>query len=433
MTCPRCGAPAVAGAAFCTHCGAPLSGTAAAQPGSGGGTAVAAAHAPAGPERGLHFLALGGLGCLGLLLGFLLLLILLAQAQSFGVFVLSVLLAILPVPIYAALIVSLDRHVREPLWLLAAAFFWGAVVASVLAVFFNGIALGIFNALAGPNLALPLAASFVAPPVEETAKGLALLLIFLFFRAQLNDVADGIVLGALVGLGFAMTENIGYFARAFAQGGLVGAGINFFARVLFAGFLHPMCTAATGAGLGLAEETTNPRVRIAAPILGWFAAMFLHFLWNTVAGLLGAAAAASGSGAVLLVLLPFQTLVLLIPGVVTLLAITIFAWRRESSVLTTYLKDEVDRGVVLPGEYALLGDDRGRARRVWSTLFAHGPAGWYTLRRFYNEEACLAFRKWHTARGEQLPSYLSARSEDAHRRHIAQLRTQLQHIGVATD
>jgi RsiW-degrading membrane proteinase PrsW (M82 family) len=453
MVCPRCGAVTVAGAAFCGNCGAPvmvaaapaaaLGGTAAVVA-SGGTAATVAAPAPSGAvgvpfrhvagagDHGLHYFALGGLGCLGMVLGFFLLTVLITTAHSFGVFLVSVGLAVLMVPIYASVIIALDRHDHKPAWLLGGAFLWGAVIATGFALLGNDLNGSLFKAIFGPNWASLLTASLSAPFVEETSKGLALLLIFLFVRSEFNDVVDGIVLGALVGLGFAMTENVLYIERAYVQHGLLAASLLWFVRVILGGFGHALYTGATGAGLGLAEETDNPRVRVLAPILGWFCAMLLHFLWNTTQGFVGAVLQPSAAVA-LFVLLPFETLVLTLPGVATLVAIGIFAWRRETRVVTEQLRDEVQNGVITPGEYAVLANDRERTRRVWHALFSHGPAAWYILRHFYNEATALAFRKWHTGRGERLPDYQRGLSEEAHRAHIAATRLRLQHAGVPTE
>jgi len=428
MSCPRCGAQVAPGAAFCTQCGLSLAAPAA--------PAAVAAPPPvvhvSGPgERSLHYMALSGVGCLTMVLAATMLLILVVEAHSFSALVVAMFMAVLPVPIYAMLILSLERHVREPGWLLAGAFFWGAVVAVMIAFFINTGASVVLSTVVGQAWANLIAPSLIAPVVEETSKGLALLLIFLFVRYQFNNMLDGIVLGALVGLGFAMTENVLYFARAYNAGGFIGVTVLFFVRVILNGFGHAMYTAATGAGLGLAEETTNPIVRVVAPILGYFMAMFLHFSWNTMSSLVSSIRAAPGIQ--LLVLVPAMSLFLCVPGVLVLIAIAVFAWRRETRIITAELQEEVARGVVLPGEYALLGNDRQRMRRVWHTLFSYGPLAWYLVRQFYSFEIALAFRKWHTERGERLPEFQQGLSEDAHRQHIVTLRARLHAMGVPTE
>ena len=57
-----------------------------------------------------------------------------------------------------------------------------------------------------------------APIVEEVAKGLGLLLIFVTARRAFDGPVDGVVYGALIGAGFAFTENIQYFAISLHRG-----------------------------------------------------------------------------------------------------------------------------------------------------------------------------------------------------------------------
>jgi protease PrsW len=461
MTCPRCGALLPSGAKFCNQCGTAVTAGRSA-PSAVSVTASAAPQASASPgslptaaapltvtpqmvstsaaatvlhhygpaQRSLHYLALAMLGVLMLFLSGIVLGILREQSHTFPAFAISVVMAVLPVPIYATLIVVLDRHQRGPGWLLFGAFFWGAVVAVLIAIEANTGIQRVLTDVLGRQWANLLTPSLVAPFVEETSKGLALLFIFWFMRFELNDVVDGIVYGALVGLGFAMTENVLYFSRAYHAGGLEAASINFYFRAILGGFGHALYTASTGAGLGLAEETDNQAVRWIAPVAGYCAAMFLHFLWNTVVSVQFPPASDLVE---LLIIGPFMTAILTFPGILTLLFITIFAWRRETRVISEQLRDEVERGIIRPGEYALLSDDGRRATQVWRTLFHYGPLAWFMVRQFYNLEMGLAFRKWHTARGERLPARAQGQSEDAYREHIAALRTRLNSMGVPVE
>src|SRR5687767_6903628 len=45
--------------------------------------------------------------------------------------------ATIPVPLYLMLVLWIDRYESEPLWMLATAFFWGALVAIFIAFLFN--------------------------------------------------------------------------------------------------------------------------------------------------------------------------------------------------------------------------------------------------------------------------------------------------------
>ncbi len=445
MTCPRCGSKNAHGARVCVRCRASLFRTRLA-PIAGGagpsGASAAAAH-PSGPqlpgahlpgahERSLHNLTLAGVGFVIFYLCIVTLDILLREAHySLAALFVSGFMAVLLVPIYATMIVALDRHVSEPGWLLLSAFFWGAVVATTFAYIINTKITVFLAGLFGPAVGQFLGMSFGAPVVEETAKGCALLLIYIFLRSQLNDVVDGIVMGGLVGLGFAMVENVAYYSRIYNAGGFAGVTFLFLIRSVMGGLGHSLYTGATGAGLGLAEETTNPIVKRVAPVAGYLVAIALHMLWNFTGGLTGGLR--PSPLVELFVVIPFMVAFLSLPGLVTLVAITYFAWKRESKVIAEQLKDEVQHRVVRPGEYAILTDDKKRAQRVWQTLFHHGPLPWYLVRQFYNLECALAFRKWHTARGEPLPSSLRAYSEDAYREHIAALRTRLTAMGLSTE
>ena len=62
-----------------------------------------------------------------------------------------------------------------------------------------------------------------APLFEEAAKGAFVLGIMLFLRKEFDGVIDGVVYAGFVAAGFAFTENIYYFGRAFAEHGFGSA------------------------------------------------------------------------------------------------------------------------------------------------------------------------------------------------------------------
>jgi hypothetical protein len=93
-----------------------------------------------------------------------------------------------------------------------------------------------------------------APLVEEFAKGLGVFLVFVFGRRTFDGPVDGVVYGALVGAGFAFTENILYFATSLIEGGVADTAFTFFLRGILSPFAHVMFTAITGYALGLAAR-----------------------------------------------------------------------------------------------------------------------------------------------------------------------------------
>ena len=127
----------------------------------------------------------------------------------------SVLAAALPVLAYVALIYWADRYEKEPWWLLSAAFLWGAIPAAVLAIALNAIFSAPFYLLLDSGPADLVSGGLVAPVVEETAKALVLFAILFFWRHELNSLLDGMIYGAMVGMGFAMVENVLYYVSAF--------------------------------------------------------------------------------------------------------------------------------------------------------------------------------------------------------------------------
>ena len=197
--------------------------------------------------------------------------------------VLGFALAILPVTVVVATFLWVDRVEPEPISHLAFAFGWGACVSTLVALVFNSLGeqwLRVF--LHGGQDA---GAFLVAPVVEETVKGLVLLIFLFFRRKEFDGLVDGIVLGGMVAAGFAFTENILYFARAFAHSEVAGAGLGatigtFVLRGVLSPFAHPLFTAMTGIGCGLAATSQRGLGRVLAPVFGWLVAVLLHATWN---------------------------------------------------------------------------------------------------------------------------------------------------------
>src|SRR5215210_2441366 len=212
-------------------------------------------------------------------------------------FLIGVSLALLPVPVVVATFRWVDRYEPEPRRLLAFGFFWGATVAALVAATLNTATTMIIASNGDPGSEMSATAVLVAPWVEESAKGAAVLAVFLFRRREFDGIVDGIVIAGFTGVGFAFTENILYFGRAFLagsedvglSGGLFAAGMTFLLRGVLSPFAHPLFTMLTGIGFGLAARTSSAPVRWLAPLAGFLAAVLLHGLWNySAVGGLGA-------------------------------------------------------------------------------------------------------------------------------------------------
>jgi protease PrsW len=200
-------------------------------------------------------------------------------------------IAFVPALLYVLPMMWLDRYDPEPLWLLALAFAWGALVAVLVSFVLNtGIGIGVAVAVGGQEGAIlgdVVGAVISAPVVEEGSKGVGLLLLLIFFRKYFDDVLDGIVFAGVIALGFATVENVLYYGRAIGMGGAPALVVLFFLRGVLSPFAHVTFTAMTGIGCGIARESHNMFVRIVMPVLGYIGAVTLHAFWNGMAVFLG--------------------------------------------------------------------------------------------------------------------------------------------------
>ena len=138
--------------------------------------------------------------------------------------ILSILLGFLPMFLFAYLVFWTDRYEKEPFLLLGGVFIWGAIVAAGAAFTVNSfLGLGIYMFTGSHTFADLSTSSVIAPIIEETLKGIACLLVFLYFRREFDSILDGIVYAAITALGFAATENVYYlYTYGFQENGLSG-------------------------------------------------------------------------------------------------------------------------------------------------------------------------------------------------------------------
>jgi RsiW-degrading membrane proteinase PrsW (M82 family) len=295
--------------------------------------------------------------------------------------------AVIPTTCYVALIWWLDRYEKEPLWLLALAFLWGAVPAAIVSVLLE-FALDIpIAALGGEGLVATLASvSVSAPLVEESVKGLALIGLVLLFRREFDDVLDGIVYGAMIGFGFAFTENLlAYFLPILSAEG-IGPGLtNIFMRTVVFGFNHAFWTGVVGAAIGCARLMRGRGWRILVPMIGWIAAVTLHGIHNAGATLveqtfclsLGVSLVVDWGGVLLLLLVAFLTL------------------QRESQWIERGLVDEVRDGLLSAHEFDLLRSAHRRRWVHWKARTRGGRSASRAVGRYFQCATELAFKKQH--------------------------------------
>ena len=296
---------------------------------------------------------------------------------------LSILAAALPAALYVGIIYAVDRYEKEPIWLLTATFLWGAIPSILLALLFNLVGSLPLYMLAGPEVGDALSAVLIAPPVEETVKAMALLGIFFLLRDEVDGLLDGIIYGAMVGMGFAMIENLFYFLTVYGESGVEAWQTNIFLRAIIFGLNHSLFTSMTGLGLAIGRFARSRAVRFAAPVAGWTVAVLLHGLHNLAASV----------GGLLCFILPFTDW----GGVWLLIIIIIWALIQERRWIRTYLKEEVNRGTITIHQYQRASSSRARHTHCLSLLFTRGPRTYHQAVQFYRHCSELAYKKHHFA------------------------------------
>lgn len=166
-------------------------------------------------------------------------------------------------------------------WL--AAFGWGIGGALIFAGYGNTV---IDSAVAASNLsddAVDVVTSVVTGPlVEETGKGIGVLVLILAARKLLTRPAQGGVIGALVGIGFAWGEDVGYYVSAL-EDGMSGLWESFLARALLGAYGHAIFTGVFGYALAWAVlRARNVLVGLLAAAGGFVGALALHAQANGV-------------------------------------------------------------------------------------------------------------------------------------------------------
>jgi RsiW-degrading membrane proteinase PrsW (M82 family) len=324
------------------------------------------------------------------------LLILASVTSSTGLvgFLIGLCLALLPLPVVLGAFRWLDRYEPEPRGLLLFCFFWGATVAALASALLNTASAIAIARTTGESEGVAATAVLVAPWVEEAAKGAAVLLVLWFRRQEFDGLVDGIVLAGLAGVGFAFTENILYFGRAFLAGGeelgltggIFAAGITFVLRGVLSPFAHPLFSAMVGIGLGLAARTSSAAVRWLAPVVGYLAAVVLHATWNW-ASLSGISGFFTGY------------LLIMVPAFVATVVLATWSRRREGATVARQLPAYVQAGWLAPEDVPMLASLPRRRQALRWVEGNRGPTRGRALRDFQHAATELAFLRDRVERG----------------------------------
>ncbi len=306
------------------------------------------------------------------------------------------LMLVYALPVFVA-VYLLDLYEREPLSLVVGALIWGAVAATTLAGFANQGWGFVVARIGGPEFASRWTAALTAPFTEEILKAAGVVLIVLIAADEIDDVMDGFVYGAMVGLGFAVVEDVLYFIAIFG-GTPSGVLAGFYVRVISSGLYgHVLYTGLSGMAIAYfvsrrGQESRRKRVGVA--VLLFLVAVSGHFLWdspflNFFPGRLDTV----GDW----LQIPFAAGIKGIPLLVFVIVLVKLARRRERRWLELALASEAGSTALTPQELGILLDPpaRRRSRREMRTRAGEGAAR--LLRRLQREQINLAMVRTRVA------------------------------------
>ncbi|QXJ25534.1 PrsW family intramembrane metalloprotease [Actinomadura graeca] len=234
---------------------------------------------------------------------------------------------------------------------------WGGLAAFGLALPVNAAFQAVLGKTAGPDFGATWGAAIIAPVDEEILKLLGVVVLALIVPHAVRGPLDGYGYGALVGLGFQVSENFLYVLNTIVLTGATqdanAAFFSFGSRMVGGAWAsHWAMTAVGGAGLGCVLGRAS-RWSVALACAAVVLAMALHSWWDAPV-MPGVA------------LLPFKGAPILIVAVVTYRAARyryMVRFRRAANA-------ETFRGVLVPGESHVLTYRKWRRKERWDV-----PAG----------------------------------------------------------
>ncbi|MFA5101534.1 MAG: PrsW family intramembrane metalloprotease [Candidatus Thermoplasmatota archaeon] len=188
---------------------------------------------------------------------------------------LLVFLSFLPPLIYTIWIRNTERCHRQQWFSIFLCFLWGATIAVIAALVLEIVLeLPLRYSFSSGGLSPFLLSVVIAPIVEEFTKPLALDLRSV--KNNLTELEDGLIYGAVAGLGFSATENLLY-GYSFLSEGFITFLVLMAMRSFGGCLLHASATALTGYGFG---KTVMKQSSFLGVLPYFLLAIFLHGLYN---------------------------------------------------------------------------------------------------------------------------------------------------------
>jgi RsiW-degrading membrane proteinase PrsW (M82 family) len=294
----------------------------------------------------------------------------------------------------------LNRCTELPAGLLACGFAWGAIAAPFgVALPANMALLEIWTKVGGSAFAGDWAAGLTAPIDEEWSKALGLVLLIGLAPRLVRSAYDGFLIGAFVGLGFQVFEDVAYVYNGAAQTfgvNQLGSALETFVYRGAAGIVsHALFSAIFCAGVMWVLGRVRHERRVLGGLLAMLAATVFHFAWDDMGGL-------AGGNQWVSLLLPF------VIGAVELVAV-FFVRRRAARLERSWTRDllgpEVETGAVNPELLSALSGLRKDRRAYRKSLHSRRRA-----RHLIRAARGLA-RQIAAAGGAETPTVEHARSE----------------------
>ncbi len=282
---------------------------------------------------------------------------------------------------WAVLVWWFDRYEKEPFHLLLISFLWGVAPAVIISGV-TEVILALFSGYEGEVTSAGLTIfnlGLIAPIVEEGVKLLGVLGVFWIAQREIDGPLDGIIYGAMVGFGFAATENFLYFLSSESIEELL---LVIFVRVMVFGSMHAMFTSFSGLGLAFAKYARSGWKAVLWAAGGYLTAVVFHSLHNL--------------GIVLATKTPFTLLVSLLfygIGVVLIIMLSIGSLIRERRTIQKYLQPFVEQGIVQPHQLDAAVSVRTRLYSEWVALGNFDFKKYRTISRLHTICAELAFKE----------------------------------------
>jgi RsiW-degrading membrane proteinase PrsW (M82 family) len=191
--------------------------------------------------------------------------------------------------LWMAFLLKVQLFDPRPFSVMTLLFLWGGIIGTfALALEINNAVLSLLAKLVSPGFSHRWAASITAPVFEELAKSLGVVMLLLLARDRIRSVFDGVIIGATVGLGFQVFEDLIYTLNATNLVALGTEWLPTLHMVFLRGFViglssHAMYSAIIGAGIAffVLNRDSSRLKGFFGLLLACLCSWFIHALWDS--------------------------------------------------------------------------------------------------------------------------------------------------------